>query len=217
VTLLALNYPFLPDLRMLPPEEPVPSQRDWPELVQAARAGSDDALSEIISRLQGYLLLIASGQMCDDVRAKFGASDIVQNSLLEAHSGIHQFKGATEAEMRAWLKQIVMHNLADEGKKYTATQSRNVKRECSLELITTPLGTRNSGISKAIDSESDRLKLAKAVSCLSARQQRVVEGRHRFGYSFKEIAEQVGVSQVTARKIWTQALEKLTASCTEAN
>ena len=196
-------------------QDPQPSQQEWAALAQAARAGCDDALSEIISRLHGYLLLIANGQMHDCVQAKFGASDIVQNSLLEAHVGIHQFKGSTEAEMRAWLKQIVLHNLADEGRRYTNTQSRSVHRERSLEVMTSPLGTRSSGISKAMDGEYQKLKLAKAVSCLSARQQRVVEGRHRFGYSFKEIAMQVGIEEGSARRIWSQALEQLTAFCSE--
>ena len=191
------------------------SQRDWPALVHDARHGSDDALSEIIARLQGYLLLIANGQMRENLQAKFGASDIVQNSLLDAHAGIDDFKGSTEAEMRAWLKQIVMHNLADEGRRYTGTQSRNVSRERSLEVIATPLKTNGPSISKVIKSEADRQKLAKAVNRLNARQKRVVEGRHRFGYSYKEIAEQVGITEVAARKIWSRALEQLKTFCAE--
>ena len=191
------------------------SQREWPALVNAARDGCDDALSEIIARLQGYLLLIANGQMRENLQAKFGASDIVQNSLLDAHAGIDEFKGSTEAEMRAWLKQIVMHNLADEGRRYTSAQSRNVNRERSLEVMTTPLKTQGSGITKAIEAEADKQKLAKAVSRLNARQQRVVEGRHRFNYTYKEIADQLGITEVAARKIWSRALEQLRAFCAE--
>ena len=192
-----------------------PSRREWPDLVQTARRGCDDALSEIISRLHGYLLLIANGEMRENVQAKFGASDVVQNSLLEAHAGIHRFRGSTEAEMRAWLKQIVIHNLADEGRRYTSTQSRSVHRERSLDVIVTPLRTEGSGIGKSIEIESENLKLAEAISLLTARQQRVVEGRHRFGYSFKEIAEQVGVAEVTARQIWARALKQLKAFCND--
>ena len=143
-----------------------PPPREWPALVQAARGGCDDALSEIISRLQGYLLLIANGQMRENLQAKFGASDIVQNSLLDARAGIDGFKGSTEAEMRSWLKQIVMHNLADEGRRYTSTQSRDVHRERSLDRMTTPLKTDGSGIGKAIEGDADHQKLAKAVNRL---------------------------------------------------
>ena len=192
-----------------------PSQREWPELLQAARENCDNALSEIISRLQGYLLLIANGQIRDNVRAKFGASDIVQNSLLEAHSAIHRFRGSTEAEMRAWLKQIVMHNLVDESRRYTSTQSRSVHRERSLEVLGAPLSTRGSGISDTIDSTHEKVKLNKAVSRLSARQRRVIEGRHRFGYSFAEIALQLEVSEAMTRKIWSQAVERLSFHCVE--
>lgn len=197
-------------------QDPQKPRQDWPQLVDAARNGCDDALSEIITRLQGYLLLIANGQMRENLQAKFGASDIVQNSLVDAHAGIYEFKGTTEAEMRAWLRRIVMHNLVDEGRRYTGTQARNINREQSLDLMASPLAMRgSSAASKLMRQEAESLLLSQAVHRLSPRQQRVVEARSRFGYSYAQIAEQMGITEEAARKHFSRALEQLKIYCAE--
>jgi len=186
------------------------AQQDWPQLVEAARAGSEEALGEIITRLQSYLLLIANSQIHDNLQAKFGASDIVQNSLLAAHAGIDEFNGTTEAEMRAWLKRIVLHNFIDERRRYTNTQSRSLQRERPLETMLTSLSTSMSeGGSKVMRQAEDLQQLTEAVHRLSPRQQRVVEGRRRFGYSYQQIAEQLGITEAAARKLWSRAIKQL--------
>lgn len=184
--------------------------KDWPQLVEAARCGCKDALGEIIIRLREYLLLIASGQIRGSLQAKFGASDIVQNSLLDAYAGIDEFSGTTEAEMRAWLKRIVLNNFIDEQRRYTHTQSRSLQRELPLEALVTPLVTNvgETG-SKTIRQSEELDQLSHALQRLSPRQQRVVEGRRRFGYSYQQIAEQLGITEAAVRKIWSRAIKQL--------
>ena len=185
-------------------------REDWPQLVKAARNGCEEALGEIITRLQGYLLLVANGQIRDNLQAKFGASDIVQNSLLDAHAGIDEFNGTTEAEMRAWLKRIVLHNFIDEKRRYTNTQSRSLELERPLETMATPLSTGISeGGSKVMRHAEDLQQLTQALHRLPPRQQRVVEGRRRFGYSYQQIADQLGISEAAVRKLWSTAIKQL--------
>lgn len=184
--------------------------QDWPPLVKAAREGCEEALGEIITRLQGYLLLIANGQVRDNLQAKFGASDIVQNSLLDVHAGIDQFDGTTEAEMRAWLKTIVLRNFLDEKRRYTNTHSRRLQLERPLETMITPLsrGTSETG-SKEMRHAEELQQLSQALNRLPPLQQRVIEGRRRFGYSYQQIADQLGITEAAARKIWSRAIKQL--------
>ena len=186
------------------------SAQEWPSLVDAARNGCERSLSEIISRLHGYLLLIANGQTHDQLQAKFGASDIVQNSLMDAYVGIAQFNGSTEAEMRAWLKSIVLHNLLDERRRYTETHSRNIGREQSLESapVVSQFGA-DSGISSSISQVEENQKLSQAVKRLPLRQQKVITARHRDGHSYQQIAEHLKITEASARKIWSRALDRL--------
>ena len=50
-----------------------------------------------------YLILLARGQLGDQEQARLAASDIVQQTLLEAHQKLHQFRGASNGELAAWL------------------------------------------------------------------------------------------------------------------
>ncbi len=194
---------------MMSQENPF-GQQDWPQLVEAARSGCEDSLGEIIVRLRGYLLLIANGQMRGSLQAKFGASDIVQNSLLDAYAGIDEFSGTTEAEMRAWLKQIVLHNFIDEKRRYTQTQSRSIDRERPLDSLVAslPAGVFESGRKKMRQAEQLQ-QFAAAVERLSPRQQRVIEGRRRFGYSYKQIADQLGITEAAAKTLGSRAIRQL--------
>jgi RNA polymerase sigma-70 factor (ECF subfamily) len=183
---------------------------DWPELVEAARSGCDDALGEIITRLRGYLLLIANGQISGPLQSKFGASDIVQNSLIDAHAAIDQFNGTTEAEMRAWLKRIVLHNFIDEKRRYTDTQSRSLQRERSMDSLVTPLASGLSGGGDETGQKPEDLQqLTDALQRLPPRQQRVIEARRRFGYTYQEIADQLEITEGAVRKLWSRAIKQL--------
>ena len=70
-------------------------------LIQAARAGSREALGNALETYRNYLLLIAERELGDDLRAKGGASDLVQEAFLEAHKDFARFQGETEADLGA--------------------------------------------------------------------------------------------------------------------
>jgi hypothetical protein len=42
------------------------------------------------------------------------ASDLIQETICEADRGFASFRGAAEAELLAWLRQILGHNVADQ-------------------------------------------------------------------------------------------------------
>src|SRR5579871_1471767 len=84
----------------------------------AARAGSNDALGQALEACRDYLLLIAQQEMDLQLRAKGGASDIVQETFLEAQRAFENFQGTSEEELRAWLRRILLNNLGDFTRRY---------------------------------------------------------------------------------------------------
>src|SRR5262245_38012217 len=70
------------------------------------------------NRFRPYLLMLARLQFDDVLQAKLDESDIVQQTLLEAHHSLAAFRGETNGEMAAWLQQILARNLADEVKRF---------------------------------------------------------------------------------------------------
>lgn len=185
---------------------------DWEQLIEDARCGCDLALGAIITHLRGYLLSVANQNIATGLQAKFGASDVVQQSFIEAGEAFESFQGKTEAEVRRWLKQIVMHNLIDASRRYTATQSRNAEREIPAasfsnwdELNCGRTGTASWLVSR---QETD-LELMEAVQSLPPRQREVVEKRHRWGQSYQQIAMDLEISEPAARNLWCRALQNL--------
>lgn len=188
----------------------------WDELIVAARAGDDEALGAIMADLHSYLLTVADDNLGDRLRAKFGPSDIVQQSFFEAQQAMPSFHGSSEEEIRAWLKKIVMHNLVDSARRYTDTQARDIERETYIDrradeavawdgLLCPASKTPSFYVSR---SEIDE-QMMEAVVSLPASQRRVVESRHRWGRSYQQISTELGISENAARSLWTRAMTNL--------
>src|SRR5438874_308510 len=79
-------------------------------LLAAARGGCRQALGALLERYRDYLLLLARAELAPDLRPKEGASDLVQQTFLEAQRDFAAFQGRTEEELLAWLKRLLRNN-----------------------------------------------------------------------------------------------------------
>jgi RNA polymerase sigma-70 factor (ECF subfamily) len=158
------------------------------------------------------LLLIAGEELDSDLQAKAGASDLVQDTLLEAQRGFADFKGDTHRQLLAWLRRILLNNLANFNRRYRRTQRRQVAREVSLDA-----DPRLSGLLKS-DSSTPSGKtirreeveaLEQALLKLPEHYRQVIVMRHRENRSFAEIGKQLERSADAARMLWWRALENL--------
>ena len=183
---------------------------DWPTLVEAARQGDDDAFGQICDRLSGYLLLTAN-DLGDKLTAKFGASDIVQLTLLEARKDIASFQGSSEAELRTWFARLVQHNLTDAARKYRQTEKRDSSREftTSLDELAETLGGPEKTASSIVRHQETDSELLRALAKLPTRRRRIIELRHWQDLSFAEIGKKLEISEPAARKLLARALEEL--------
>jgi RNA polymerase sigma-70 factor (ECF subfamily) len=180
-----------------------------------ARAGSREALGQALEACRRYLLLIADRELDPALRAKGGASDLVQQTFLEAQRDFGRFQGDSEEELLAWLRQLLRHNLADFTRSYRGTDKRLVGREVSLEPDT-PSGERGGGLAADTPSPSGRAMaheqeeaLQRALAQLPEDYRRVLVLRHQEGHSFEEIGRQLNRSPEAARKLWSRAVERL--------
>ena len=189
------------------------SEPDVDELLPAARAGSTADLGRALERFRDYLLAVANHQLDPALRAKGGASDIVQETFLEAQRDFAQFGGTTGTELRAWLLRLMSNNLANFARHYKETGKREVGREVGLPGDTSGMiggvaaETPTPSVEVMADERAEAVRLA--VERLPEDYRRVIVLRNREDRPFDEIAALMGRSENAVRKLWFRAIELL--------
>src|SRR5438445_3677446 len=106
------------------------NERPDPErLVAEARQGRSDRLGLLLELYRNYLRLLARTQIDLHLQGRVNPSDLVQETFLEAHRDFDQFRGRTEQEWLAWLRRILVHNLARLVDQQVKAVKRNARRE----------------------------------------------------------------------------------------
>src|SRR5262249_27158432 len=135
------------------------------------------------------------------LRAKLDPSDLVQQTLVQAYQALNQFRGQSEAELAAWLRQILARNLAMAGRAF-ARARRDLAREQSLEAALAESSARlEAGLAADQSSPSQRaaaneqaLRLAEALEQLPEAQREALVLQHWQGWSLARIGEHLGRS-----------------------
>ena len=98
------------------------------QLLAQIRSGNDQALGELLNYYRPYLSLLARLKTDRQLRSRFDDSDLVQDTCLWAHRDFNRFRGTTEPEFAAWLRQIMAHTVANRARDH-----RRRRRDVRLE------------------------------------------------------------------------------------
>lgn len=162
-------------------------------------------------------------QIESKLQAKIDASDIVQQTMLEAHQGLQQFRGESEEEIRGWLRRIMARNLTDEVRK-----CRRGKRDAGLEqslqasltdsslcLERLVVADTSSPDLRAIRNEQ-LIRLSSAIEELPEDQRRAVTLHHLQRQSSAEIARDMGKTEIAVAGLLRRGLQRLRETLREA-
>lgn len=169
-----------------------------------------------LEHFRQYLLLVARLQLGNDFRGKLDASDVVQQTLLEAHEKQHNFRGGTEAERLAWLRRILVNNLADairalgRAKRGLALQrSLEAAADASSARWQACLAVEQTSPSQKAEKNEALLRLADALAELPTPQREAVVLHHLQGVTLAELARHMGRSEPAVAGLLHRALKKL--------
>jgi RNA polymerase sigma-70 factor (ECF subfamily) len=187
------------------------------QLLQALRSGDAAAQGAILLRYQGWLRILARLQLDRRFQGKFDASDVVQLTMLEACRALPQFRGTTEAELTAWLRQVLARVLAHEMRRYHGTQQRDVDREVSLEQALAESSQRlgdllaapGSSPSQQAARHEQEVLLAEVLARLPEDYRKVILLRNLEGLSHDQVAQRMGRNPGAVRMLWVRALARL--------
>jgi RNA polymerase sigma-70 factor, ECF subfamily len=182
--------------------------------------GDRETLGDVLQLYWNYLHLLAETQLDRRLRVRFSPSDLVQETLLEAHRDFPQFRGTTEQELLAWLRQILVHNLVVAVRRHVQASKRDVRRDVSLEQVCAALDRSAQGMAAILahhgTSPSDRVQreemlvtLADRLAELPQDYREVIVLRHLQGCSFADIAVRLDRSEGAVRMLWLRAIGQL--------
>jgi len=198
--------------------EPMMSTVPTPnELLAAARTGNTGQLGQLLDGYRHYLGLLARIEIGQRLQAKLDASDLVQETLLEAHRHFPGFQGTSEAQLTCWLRQIMASSLANLLRRYYGTQGRDVRLERELAthldqsslLLDHGLVDPQSSPSHHAARREQAVLLAEALAKLPENYREVLILRHFEGLSFPEVGRRLGKSVDSVEKLWVRGLARV--------
>ena len=131
-----------------PPQDLLTSQT-------AARNGSKNALGDLLENYRNCLLLIAQQEIDPRLLTKGGASDLVQETFLEAQRDFAGFQGDSKEELLAWLRQLLRNNLANFARRYRNTRKPDQTRDAPGGRWLRPVAARLAACRRPFPQRTD--------------------------------------------------------------
>ena len=182
----------------------------------AAMSQPTETSGHTLDQFRSYLYLLARAHFGPNIRQNIDASDLVQQTLMDAHAKKDQFRGDTDAQRAVWLRQILKCNLAD-ALRHQHRAKRDVSRQRPLEAAIDEsfcraeswLEARQSSPSQHVTKKEEVLRLADALRELPQAQRDAVILRHLQGLSLAEVAHQLDRTEPAVAGLVYRGLNKL--------
>jgi RNA polymerase sigma-70 factor (ECF subfamily) len=192
------------------------SRADLCRLIERAQREEPGALDRLLDSYRNYLRLLARTGLDASLQGKADPSDLVQDALLKASQRFGQFRGATDAELAGWLRQILARCLADFVRRY-GTGGRRTGREQSLDQLLNRssqamervLAASGTSPSASAQRRDLGVVLSDALAKLSADYRDVIVLHHLEGLDWDEVARRMARTAGAVRKLWARALKQL--------
>ncbi len=169
-----------------------------------------------LERYRDYLRLLAGLQLDPRLRGRIDASDVVQQTFLQAHQALAGFHGTTDGELAAWLRQILARNLAHAVRDH-GRDRRVIGRERSLEAALDAssvrlegwLAAEQSSPSQQADRNEQLLRLAGVLAGLPEAQREAIVLHYWQGWTTVEIGQQLERTPAAVAGLLKRGLKEL--------
>ncbi len=190
------------------------------QLLDRARDGGAEPLGQLLQRYRNYLTVLATTQFDRRLRRRVSPSDLVQEAMLAAHRDFEQFRGASEPQFLAWLRQILINCLHRAIETHLKTKMRDVRCEISIEQVSAALDRSTANLADfladpapspgaPLRAQERAVSVANQLARLSPQHRDVIIMRNLQGLSFEEVAERLDRKPGAVRMLWLRAMEKL--------
>jgi RNA polymerase sigma-70 factor (ECF subfamily) len=168
-----------------------------------------------LEQFRSYLHSLARLHLDPRLKGKLDASDLVQQTLLQAHQARDQFRGG-DGERAAWLRQIPARNLAHAVRDF-GRDKRDVAREQALGAaleassarLEAWLAAEQSSPSQQAERHEQAVRLAAALDQLPEAQREAVVLHYFQGCTVADVGRQLGRTQAAVAGLLHRGLKQL--------
>lgn len=180
------------------------------------RAGDEGSWRILSNMFRQRLRELAQSRLPAEIASRVDASDVVQETLVEANQSIAAFQGRSLPELFAWMAAILNHNVTDAVREHLVAECRAVSSQWHSETASksangwqaTCVADQTSPSMAAAREEAQQQLLA-AITDLPPRQRDAVRMRHLESRPLAEIAAHLGCTPQAAAAVIARGLRSL--------
>ena len=182
-------------------------------LVALAKGGDESALNQLCKAYSPRVLWMIRLRMGKELRSKLESMDLVQETFINALSGLDDFTYKSEGDFVRWLSKICENELRRNLKRLHADK-RDIRKEIRLDNFEPKSGSGFVSVRKPIDATTPSMimsrkeeldKLEKAMDKLKPEYREAIILTKIEGLSCKEMSERLGKSNAAVRKLVSRA------------
>jgi RNA polymerase sigma-70 factor, ECF subfamily len=188
-------------------------------LLSSARRGDEQQLGRLLQLYRNYLTILATAQLDARLRRRVSPSDLVQETMLGAYRDFRKFRGGSERELLAWLRQILIHCLHHAYETHIQAGRRDLRREVSLEEVDKSFDRSAARLAHVVADQGQSpstplhhreraVEIADQLARLRPDYRDVIVLRNLQGLSFDEVAEHMDRKPGAVRMLWLRAIDK---------
>ena len=199
----------------------------WPEpgktqeLLLQAKNGDAEAVNQLLARHREALRRMVELRLDRALARRVDASDIVQDTLLEASQRLDGYLKDPGMPFHLWLRHLARDHIIDAHRRHRVAGRRSVDRErplqdsgfsshSSFELANQLAAAGLTPAAAAIRQELQR-RFEAALADLDEADQEVLVMRHFEQLSNQEVAQALGLSEPAASMRYLRAVRRLRA------
>lgn len=189
-------------------------------LLDRAAQGDLAASEELFARHRDRLRRMVHAWLDGRVKARVDPSDVVQDTLAEAHRLLQGYLPGRPMPFYLWLRKIASQRIDKVHRTHLRAQRRSVNREerrpmgvfrSSVHDLANKLVASSTSPSQHLQREEVRRRTRAALAELSERDYEFLMLRYVEQLSMKEIAEIIGATEAAVKMRHVRALSRLSA------
>ncbi len=191
---------------------------DTEELLERAGRGDPAARQQLLTRHRDRLRRMVALRLDRRLAARLDPSDIVQESLAEAHQHLSDYLRRRPLPFYAWLRQFAWERIVKQYERHVRAQRRSVTREETPPLPDESVAQLAHRLIASATSPSRRLlreelrdRVRAALESLKPSDREVLVLRYLEGLSNSEAAAVLGIGESAVGMRHLRALERLRA------